>query len=84
MKSIQGKATHSSWLTFMYPRLVLAKTLLKESGIIFVSIDDNEYSNLSLIMNEIFGEGNHLIDFTKFRIKVVNLQMQFKQVTIIY
>lgn len=68
----------------MYPRLVLAKTLLKESGIIFVSIDDNEYSNLSLIMNEIFGEGNHLIDFTKFRIKVVNLQMQFKQVTIIY
>ncbi|MGW7798490.1 DNA methyltransferase [Staphylococcus xylosus] len=65
LKSIQGKATHSSWLTFMYPRLALAKTLLKESGIIFISIDDNEYSNLSLIMNEIFGEGNHLIDFTR-------------------
>lgn len=65
LKSIQGKATHSSWLTFIYPRIVLAKSLLKENGIIFISIDDNEYSNLTLVMNEIFGEGNHLIDFTR-------------------
>lgn len=58
LKSIQGKATHSAWLTFMYPRLWLAKRLLKEKGVIFVSIDDNEQANLKLLMDEIFGEGN--------------------------
>lgn len=58
LKSIQGKATHSAWLTFMYPRLWLAKRLLKETGVIFVSIDDNEQANLKLLMDEIFGEGN--------------------------
>ncbi|WP_120188479.1 site-specific DNA-methyltransferase [Ammoniphilus oxalaticus] len=56
LKSIQGKATHSAWLTFMYPRLWLAKRLLSEKGIIFISIDDNEHSNLKLICDEIFGE----------------------------
>lgn len=60
LKSIQGKATHSAWLTFMYPRLWLAKRLLKETGIIFVSIDDNEQTNLKLLMDEIFGEGNFI------------------------
>lgn len=59
LKSIQGKASHSSWLTFMYPRLFLAKKLLTEHGIIFVSIDDNEQPNLSLLMDNIFGEASY-------------------------
>ena len=49
---------HSSWLSMMYPRLFLAKNLLKDDGVIFVHIDDNEVHNLRLIMNEIFGEEN--------------------------
>ena len=48
---------HSKWLSFMYPRLVLARELLREDGVIFISIDDNEQANLRLLMNEIFGEG---------------------------
>lgn len=63
LKSIQGKATHSAWLTFIYPRLWLAKRLLKETGVIFVSIDDNEQANLKMLMDEIFGEGNFVADF---------------------
>lgn len=63
LKSIQGKATHSAWLTFMYPRLWLAKRLLKETGVIFVSIDDNEQANLKLLMDEIFGEGQFITKF---------------------
>lgn len=47
---------HSDWLTMMYPRLFLARNLLKEDGVIFISIDDNEVANLRLIMDEIFGE----------------------------
>ncbi len=49
---------HSDWLSMMYPRLKLAWNLLKEDGVIFVSIDDNEVHNLRQIMNEIFGEEN--------------------------
>ncbi len=49
---------HSNWLSMMYPRLFLAKNLLRDDGIIFVHIDDNEIHNLKLIMNEIFGEEN--------------------------
>lgn len=55
-----GKSTHSAWLTFMYPRLVLARDLLSEDGVIFISIDDNEQANLKLICDEIFGEDNFL------------------------
>ena len=58
LKSIQGKSSHSAWLTFMYPRLVLAKTLLADTGVIYVSIDDNELSNLKELMDHIFGEIN--------------------------
>jgi len=47
---------HSTWLEFMYQRLVLAKSLLREDGAIFVSIDDNELFNLGLLMNQVFGE----------------------------
>ena len=48
----------------MYPRLWLAKRLLKENGVILLSIDDNEQANLTLLLNEIFGEGNKLPPFT--------------------
>ena len=51
---------HSTWLSMMYPRLFLARQLLTEDGIIFVSIDDHEVYNLRLMMNEIFGEENCL------------------------
>jgi adenine-specific DNA-methyltransferase len=49
---------HSNWLSMMYPRLYTARNLLREDGVIFVSIDDNEVHNLRMIMNEIFGEEN--------------------------
>jgi adenine-specific DNA-methyltransferase len=51
---------HSKWLEFMYRRLLLARELLAEDGVIFVSIDDNEVFNLGLLMNSIFGESNHV------------------------
>ena len=51
---------HSNWLSMMYPRLFLARNLLREDGVIFVSIDDNEVHNLRLLMNEIFGEENFI------------------------
>jgi len=49
---------HSTWLSMMYPRLFLARNLLKDDGVIFVSIDDNEVHNLRMLMNEVFGEEN--------------------------
>ncbi len=49
---------HSDWLSMMYPRLKLARNLLKDDGVIFISIDDNEVDNLKKICNEIFGEDN--------------------------
>ena len=51
---------HSKWLNMMYPRLFLAKNLLKEDGVIFISIDDNEVHNLKALCNEIFGEENFI------------------------
>jgi len=51
---------HSKWMNMMYPRLFLAKNLLKEDGIIFISIDDHEVDNLKKICNEIFGEENFI------------------------
>ncbi len=54
---------HSNWLSMMYPRLFLAKNLLKEDGVIFVHIDDNEVHNLRMLMNEIFGEENFVAQF---------------------
>ncbi len=49
---------HSKWLSMMYPRLFLARNLLKDDGVIFISIDDNEAANLKLLLDEIFGEEN--------------------------
>ena len=51
---------HSTWLSMMYPRLFLARQLLRDDGIIFVSIDDHEVYNLRMLMNEVFGEENML------------------------
>ena len=63
LKTIQGKSSHSAWLTFMYPRLKLAQKLLSNDGVIFVSIDDNEQANLKLLMDDVFGEGNFVAIF---------------------
>ncbi len=49
---------HSAWLSMMYPRLFLARQLLRDDGVIFVSIDDHEVHNLRMLMNEVFGEEN--------------------------
>lgn len=51
---------HSNWLNMLYPRLFMAKNLLRDDGVIFVSIDDHEAPNLRMIMNEIFGEENFI------------------------
>ena len=54
---------HTDWLNMMYPRLKLARNLLKDDGVIFMSIDDNEVSNLRKMCDEIFGEENALVPF---------------------
>ena len=51
---------HSNWLNMMMPRLYLARNLLTQDGVIFISIDDNELNNLTILLNEIFGEENFL------------------------
>ncbi|MCK6600346.1 MAG: site-specific DNA-methyltransferase [Bacteroidetes bacterium] len=56
---------HSKWMNMMYPRLFLAKNLLKEDGVIFISIDDKEVNNLRFLCNEIFGEENFLVSITR-------------------
>lgn len=64
VERLYGKSTHSAWLTFMLPRLMLARELLSEDGVIFISIDDNEASNLKILCDkEIFGEDNCIIPF---------------------
>ena len=55
---------HTDWLNMMYPRLRLARDLLSDDGVIFISIDDNEVENLKKICNEIFGEGNFVADLS--------------------
>ena len=54
---------HSNWLNMMYPRLKLARNLLKEDGCIFISINDIELENLKRMLNEIFGEENYICQF---------------------
>jgi adenine-specific DNA-methyltransferase len=51
---------HTDWLNMMYPRLLLARSLLRDDGVIFISIDDNEVANLRKICDEIFGEENFI------------------------
>ncbi|QOR04818.1 site-specific DNA-methyltransferase [Campylobacter cuniculorum] len=57
-RNITASRTHSAWLCFMLPRLKLARDLLRDDGVIFISIDDNEQANLKLLCDEIFGEEN--------------------------
>ncbi|MCQ2930388.1 site-specific DNA-methyltransferase [Helicobacter pylori] len=64
-KNTQGSGTHSGWLSFMLSRLKLARDLLKQDGVIFISIDDNECAQLKLLCDEIFGEDNFVGDFIK-------------------
>ncbi|WP_301404412.1 site-specific DNA-methyltransferase [Helicobacter pylori] len=63
IKNLFGSKSHSGWLSFMYPRLLLARDLLKQDGVIFISIDDNEAAQLKLLCDEIFGEGNFVSCF---------------------
>lgn len=56
--TVKGSNSHSAWLTFMYPRLYVARELLKDDGVIFISIDDNEQAQLKLLCDEVFGEEN--------------------------
>jgi len=55
---------HSDWLSMMYERLVIARDLLQDDGVVFISIDDNEVHNLRKICDEIFGEENFLVEFS--------------------
>ncbi|EFP58578.1 MULTISPECIES: site-specific DNA-methyltransferase [Dermacoccus] len=54
---------HSAWLNMMYPRLKLARNLLKDDGVIFISIDDNEVANLRRVLDEVFGEANFIENY---------------------
>ena len=60
---------HSDWLNMMYPRIRLARNLLKDSGVIFISIDDNEQANLKAVCDEIFGEENFVASLVHQRAK---------------
>ncbi len=83
---------HSDWLSMMYPRLKLARNLLTDDGVIFISIDDNEVHNLMKLCDEIFGEGNFIAnlvwsnkegggssDSKHFRIKHENILVYAKE-----
>lgn len=59
----KGSSAHSAWLTFMYPRLYVARHLLRDDGVIFISIDDNEQAQLKLLCDEVFGEENFISQF---------------------
>jgi len=66
---------HTNWLNMMYPRLKLARNLLCDDGVIFISIDDNEQTNLKRICDEIFGEENFRNNIiTRRRVKSLNMQ----------
>jgi adenine-specific DNA-methyltransferase len=71
---------HSNWLNMMYPRLFLARNLLKSDGVIFISIDDNEVHNLKEICNEIFGDENFVAQLIWQRAySPVNLKKTFSE-----
>ena len=59
----QDRRDHAAWLNMIYPRLLLAHPLLRDDGLIFVSIDDNEVHNLRLIMDEVFGAEHFVTQF---------------------
>ena len=80
LRTNTGGHKHSNWLNMMYPRLFLARNLLRQDGVIFVSIDDNEVHNLHLMMNEIFGEENFVAQIVWERAYApVNLKHHFSE-----
>lgn len=62
--TVKGSSSHSAWLTFMYPRLYIAREFLGDDGLIYISVDDNESAQLKILCDEIFGEKNLLAQFT--------------------
>lgn len=76
----QDSYRHSKWISFMSKRLTIAKDLLTDSGVIFISIDDHEQSNLRLLMDEIFGEDNFIAQIIWERAYApVNLKKHFSE-----
>lgn len=74
---------HSNWLNMIYPRLKIARNLLQKDGVIFISIDDNEYSNLKKVCDEIFGENNYIDTFylqVRYTNKSLNEKDDFQKV----
>lgn len=73
---------HSNWLNLMYPRLYVAQNLLREDGVIFISIDDNELKNLLSVSDSVFGEKNLVAIFTWIKKrKASNLDLQVRSIT---
>ncbi len=71
---------HSNWLSMMYPRLTLARNLLREDGVIFISIDDNEVANLRKICDEVFGEENFVGSISRESIKGGSVSLHLRKV----
>lgn len=79
---LKGRSSHSAWLTFMYPRLILARELLSDDGVIFISIDDNEQANLKMACDEVFGEENFIATLTRKALHTVrNSSIDFNKNT---
>jgi len=68
---------HSDWLSMMYPRLKLARNLLTDDGVIFISIDDNEQANLKKLCDEIFGEDNFIDDLIWQKTENIKMDSKF-------
>ena len=72
---------HTNWLNMMFPRLRLAANLLRDDGVIFISIDDNEYANMTKLCNEVFGEEYHLVTFIWHRRQMADSRNQTRAST---
>ena len=73
VRALNGKSSHPAWLTFMLPRLMIAKRLLSDTGVIFISIDENEFANLKILCDEIFGEESFVENFIWVKNSTKNL-----------
>lgn len=71
---------HTDWINMMYPRLKLARNLLTDDGVIFISIDDNEVANVIKICNELFGESNHVCTILREAIKGGSISKNIRSV----
>ncbi|MBP9040039.1 MAG: site-specific DNA-methyltransferase [Paludibacteraceae bacterium] len=75
--SFTTRKSHNGWLSFMYPRLLLARDLLSKDGVIFISIDDNEQANLKLLCDDVFGEENFVANFIWKKTENIKMDSQF-------